>query len=151
MKTRLLILGLSGILIVSCKNNKEEDTTKNQSVVESQQPEDKEEIPVKMCYLYASENDTISLNIEKLEEDISGSLVYMLHEKDINRGEISGTMKGDTLFADYEYMSEGKNSVRPVMFLKRDNQFIEGFTSEDTSAYTFNEDFALTRTNCGVN
>ena len=152
MKTGLLILSLGGILMISCKNNENQEAKKSESVVQSQQPEDEEEIPVKMCYLYASETDTISLNIEKLNKNVSGSLVYMLYEKDVNRGEISGIMKGDTLFADYEFMSEGKNSVRPIMFLQKGNQLIEGYASgQDTTAYKFNEDFALTRTNCGVN
>ncbi len=152
MKFRLLTLGLSSILIISCKNNKDQETKETETLVEAQQYEEEEnKIPVKMCYLYASETDTISLNIQKLDENISGSLIYMLKEKDINRGQISGTMEGDTLFADYEFMSEGKNSVRPVMFLQKDNQLLEGYLTEDSTSYKFNEDFALTRTNCGVN
>ena len=153
MKIRLLTLGLSGILIISCKNNENQDTKDSETLVEAQQQyeEEEEEIPVMMCYLYASETDTISLNIEKLDKNISGSLIYMLKEKDINRGEISGEMKGDTLFADYEFMSEGKTSVRQVMFLQKENQLVEGYLTEDSKNYKFNEDFALTRTNCGVN
>ena len=152
MKFRLLTLGLSSILIISCKNDKDQETKETETLVEAQQYEEEEtKIPVKMCYLYASATDTISLNIQKLDETISGSLIYMLKEKDINRGQISGTMKGDTLFAEYEFMSEGKNSVRPVMFLQKDNQLIEGYLTEDSTSYKFNEDFALTRTNCGVN
>ena len=153
MKIRLLTLGLSGILIISCKNNENQDTKDSETLVEAQQQyeEEEEEIPVMMCYLYASETDTISLNIEKLDKNISGSLIYMLKEKDINRGEISGEMKGDTLFADYEFMSEGKTSVRQVMFLQKENQLVEGYLTEDSKSYKFNEEFALTRTNCGVN
>lgn len=153
MKFRLLTLGLSSILIISCKNNKGQETKETETLVEAQQYEEEEEnkIPVKMCYLYASKTDTISLNIQKLDETISGSLIYMLKEKDINRGQISGTMKGDTLFAEYAFMSEGENSVRPVMFLKKDNQLIEGYVTDDSTSYKLNEDFALTRTNCGVN
>lgn len=134
MKIRLLTLGLSGILIISCKNNENQDTKDSETLVEAQQQyeEEEEEIPVMMCYLYASETDTISLNIEKLDKNISGSLIYMLKEKDINRGEISGEMKGDTLFADYEFMSEGKTSVRQVMFLQKENQLVEGYLTEDS-------------------
>ncbi|SFC11052.1 hypothetical protein SAMN04487907_102279 [Zunongwangia mangrovi] len=152
MKFRLLTLGLSSILIISCKNDKDQETKETETLVEAQQYEEEEtKIPVKMCYLYASATDTISLNIQKLDETISGSLIYMLKEKDINRGQISGKMKGDTLFAEYSFMSEGENSFRPVMFLQKDNQLIEGYLTEDSTSYKFNEDFALTRTNCGVN
>lgn len=36
-------------------------------------------------------------------------------------------MKGDTLIVDYTFDSEGSESVREVVFLKRNNQLIEGF------------------------
>ncbi len=152
MKIRLITFGLTGVLLISCKNNENQKTEKTEDVVE-EQSEEMDNIPVKQCYLYASEKDTISLNISKLDSNITGSLVYSLYEKDINRGEISGTMHGDTLFAEYSYMSEGKTSAREVIFLQKGNLLIEGFSSKDDNitAYTFNEDFPLKRTNCGVN
>ena len=45
MKTGLLILSLGGILMISCKNNENQEAKKSESVVQSQQPEDEEEIP----------------------------------------------------------------------------------------------------------
>ncbi len=36
-------------------------------------------------------------------------------------------MKGDTLLADYTFMSEGKQSVRQVVFLIKDTAAIEGY------------------------
>ncbi|MDN3593867.1 hypothetical protein [Zunongwangia endophytica] len=149
MKIRPIILGLSAIIISSCKNEETKDAKPSEVTVEEQVQE--EEIPVMMCYMYTSETDTISLNIEKLDKSVTGSLVYMLQEKDVNRGRIDGEMKGDTLFAEYSFMSEGKNSVRPIVFLQKGNQLIEGTTTEDSTNYSFNESFPLTRTNCGVN
>ncbi|WBL27169.1 hypothetical protein [Zunongwangia sp. HGR-M22] len=150
MKIRPIILGLCGILIFSCKNNETKSAKPTETIVE-EPIQAEEEIPVMMCYMYASETDTISLNIEKLDKSVTGSLVYMLQEKDVNRGRIDGEMKGDTLFAEYSFMSEGKNSVRPIVFLQKDDQLIEGTATEDSTSYSFNESFPLTRTNCGVN
>jgi hypothetical protein len=36
-------------------------------------------------------------------------------------------MKGDTLVADYTFMSEGVSSVREVVFLQKDGTLIEGY------------------------
>ncbi len=36
-------------------------------------------------------------------------------------------MKGDTLFAEYKFMSEGTESIREVAFLKKENDFVKGY------------------------
>jgi len=36
-------------------------------------------------------------------------------------------MNGDTLIAEYTFMSEGINSVREVAFLKKDQNYVEGY------------------------
>ncbi len=40
---------------------------------------------------------------------------------------VPGSMKGDTLFAAYTFMSEGTESIREVVFLKTANDFVEGY------------------------
>ena len=47
--------------------------------------------------------------------------------KDKNDGTIMGSMHGDTLIAHYKFMSEGKQSVRQIAFLRRGNAFVEGY------------------------
>ena len=58
---------------------------------------------------------------------VTGNLTYKLFQKDKNEGTLQGTIKGDTLIADYKFMSEGTESVREVAFLKKGNDFIEGY------------------------
>ena len=57
---------------------------------------------------------------------ITGNLIYKFFEKDQNKGTLQGIIKGDTLTANYEFISEGIKSVREIAFLKKGNNFVEG-------------------------
>ncbi len=65
--------------------------------------------------------------MDVLENAVTGSLVYKLHQKYSNKGEFEGQMKGDTLIADHKFMSEGTQSVRQVIFLVKDSIAREGY------------------------
>ncbi|MGK4568787.1 hypothetical protein [Flavobacterium sp. 3HN19-14] len=80
------------------------------------------------CYLGVLKNDSIEMHLSvKGTEVIDGKLSYKFYEKDKNEGTFTGQINGDTLFADYTFMSEGKSSVREVAFLKKGNDYIEGY------------------------
>ncbi len=83
--------------------------------------------PSKDCYAYTSGKDTVLMEISTSANKVSGTLTYKLFEKDQNIGRIEGTMSGDTLFATYNFISEGVESVREVAFIRKGNDFIEGF------------------------
>ena len=103
---------------VSCKKETSEMT-----------PETVAEIPsVEECYKGILKEDTITMTIVMKGSQITdGQLSYHFFEKDKSDGTLKGQMKGDTLFANYTFMSEGKQSVREVAFLKQDNAYIEGY------------------------
>lgn len=72
--------------------------------------------------------DTILMNLTmKGNQMLSGKLIYNFYEKDKNEGTLIGELKGDTLLADYTFMSEGISFVRQVVFLKKGNTYIEGY------------------------
>lgn len=81
----------------------------------------------KACYAYMNNKDTISLSFVKAGDDITGVLDYNFYEKDKNTGTIAGSIKGDTIIADYTFRSEGSTSIREVTFLKKGDQLIEGY------------------------
>ena len=85
------------------------------------------QIPKSTCYRYATASDTITLKVEKFPNVVTGLLNYTLKEKDRNHGEIDGVLHGDTLVADYSFMSEGTRSVRQVVFLIKDDVATEGY------------------------
>ena len=79
------------------------------------------------CFAYRTETDTVRLTLQTTQPTVTGQLAYRYFEKDRNQGTISGQMHGDTLLADYTFLSEGTTSVRQVAFLRRDIGFVEGY------------------------
>jgi hypothetical protein len=88
---------------------------------------DYKQIPDTQCYASMNGRDTVLLKLQKLPNAATGSLTYKLFEKDTNKGTVDGKLRGDTLIADYVFMSEGKKSVRQVAFLIRDSVATEGY------------------------
>jgi hypothetical protein len=110
------------------------------------------------CFAQMNTNDTLLLNLTKNGDSITGSLYINRSGKDANRGTISGTLKGDTLFADYLFMSEGIESVREVAFLKKGDAMIEGYGDVEqkgnkivfkkNGTLKFNERMLLSKVSC---
>lgn len=70
--------------------------------------------------------DTVILKVNISDNLASGTLIYKLYEKDSNKGKFEGKLYGDTLIANYKFMSEGIESVRQVAFLIKDSIATEG-------------------------
>jgi len=79
------------------------------------------------CYAYIKGKDTAELTLITTGVALTGELAYKWFEKDKNMGTIEGEMRGDTLVATYTFDSEGQKSTRQVAFLRKGNQFLEGF------------------------
>lgn len=79
------------------------------------------------CYQYTDGRDTILLSFQEENSLILGELEYKFAEKDRNSGGIRGMVIGDTIFAEYDFYSEGKKSMREVAFLKKDSVLLEGY------------------------
>ena len=78
------------------------------------------------CYGYAAQ-DTAYLALTGTPPAITGTLLYHYAGKDRNRGTIAGAFHGDTLRADYTFQSEGMQSVREVIFVRRGAGLLEGY------------------------
>ncbi len=121
----ILFMGILFIVFACTNNEKSNNTTVNDSVANDNTNITSSQ-PVKLCYAQKNK-DTVLLNIELNGDKVTGELYINRFEKDVNRGTINGTMKGDTLFADYTFNAEGMQSVREVVFLKKDDVIIEGY------------------------
>ena len=112
------------------------------------------------CYAMITGKDKVLLHITITENKVTGDLVYSFFEKDKNTGTINGEMKGDTLFADYKFMSEGKESNRQVVFLKNGSEYREGYGKinvttgqpdfTDKAAIKFEGNVILKKTSCNT-
>ncbi|RKS25189.1 hypothetical protein CLV94_0219 [Flavobacterium endophyticum] len=154
MKTRFLVLGM--IISLAACNKKAEDT---QVVTEPEMEQPEITAPAKECYEYANGKDTISLSLAITNgNNVSGDLKYALFEKDGNTGTFTGMFKGDTLYADYMFQSEGMTSVREAVFLRKGDALLQGFGDitekdnkqvfKDKKSVKFDEKMALKKVAC---
>ncbi|WP_366184103.1 hypothetical protein [Flavobacterium ovatum] len=122
MKTVYLFCNVIIIAVLSsCMKNKKEDVVV--PVVAAPM-----ETTTKECYQAIIEKDTITLTVDVNSiNEFTGELDYSYAQKDKSFGTILGNVKGDTIFADYTFQSEGKTSIRELAFLKKDsNTLVEG-------------------------
>lgn len=126
MKKVLAITTLILTIFVSCK--KATDTEPVQITPSPPKEAEVAESAGNQCYASTANNSIIELSFNvNSHQEVNGKLHYEISGKDKNDGTIVGNMKGDTLIADYTFMSEGVSSVREVAFLKREGTFIEGY------------------------
>ena len=126
MKYWHLFLSLGTVAVVSCnESNRSAEAVNSKDT--SKAVENKIMIPVSSCYSATTGKDSVFLKVEVFPNVVTGNLSYNLHEKDSNKGEFEGKLNGDTLIADYKFMSEGKLSTRQVIFLIKNDLAVEGY------------------------
>lgn len=125
-KTILLIFGF--ISFIAC-NNINEETRGNEKVATDSATIEKTATnkEASECYINTKNKDSILLRITIKNNTVTGEMNYQIAGKDKNKGTLQGEMRGDTIFADYTFSSEGKESLRQVAYLKKDNQLLEGY------------------------
>ena len=144
---------------VSCNNNSKTATsTENKDSTGAIVPDTTQ---TTQCYAGVRGKDSVFLRLNRNSNTVSGDLEYKHFEKDQNKGTIEGVMKGDTLLADYTFMSEGVTSIREVIFLKKGNRLVEGFGDveekngkmgfKNTGTVKFNEGMSLKEIDCNSN
>ena len=151
---KVILLGLILMSVfISCKKEKEEVSIPSEKIVVKESVSEE-------CYRAILKKDTISLSLNiKNGQFSSGNLSYDFYEKDKNTGTIVGEIKGDTLYADYTFTSEGVSSVRQVAFLKKGNTYVEGFgdviddnkgkvTFKDKKQLKFDGNIVLSKVDC---
>ena len=119
---------LLSFFIVSCNNETEKTITETDTIAVT--PPHSADDPAHFCYEYISSQDTVQLELVVGPDDmISGDLLYQLAGKDRNNGTLKGIIHEDTILADYTFMSEGKQSVREITFLRKDSSLTEGYAA----------------------
>lgn len=84
------------------------------------------------CYGWAIAGDTATLQLSITENRVTGSLIYDWSEKDRNSGSLQGVLQDSLIVANYTYESEGRTSVREVVFKIKADSLIEGFGDVNT-------------------
>jgi len=145
------------LIIISCNSNKKENTsTKKKEGVEQQKKKPKG--LEKGCYVYNDNKSTISLQVLKREDSITGTLLFALAEKDKNTGRFKGQVKNNVLLANYTFESEGVESVRQVAFKVKSDTLLQGYgpmemkdsiqVFKNPKSLTFDDKFPLVKKAC---
>lgn len=114
MKPIHFIILLSVYSVLACNNP--ETKEKNESGLSN---------AGKTCYV-KFDRDTIQLSLLSTGDSVSGTLRYKVFQKDENNGSIHGNFRADTLFAEYVFQSEGMQSIREVVFLRKNGSLVQG-------------------------
>jgi hypothetical protein len=123
MKRELMIPLLAAAVLLSCKK----ETNQPLPVPTVQEEMVVNEFQI-ICYQGIIKKDTISLQLQiDQNQYVKGELSYLFAEKDKNNGTIVGHMVGDTLKANYTFTSEGKQSDREIVFLRKGKIVIEAY------------------------
>ncbi|TMI61240.1 MAG: hypothetical protein E6H07_20010 [Bacteroidetes bacterium] len=131
MKTFFILTIVSAVFFACNNDSKQTATEVSTGDSAKPEPEMKIQIPNMTCYTYVSGKDTIKLKLEKFPNTVTGMLAYLFNEKDKSKGTIDGVMRGDTLVADYTFISEGKSSIRQVVFMVKDSIVTEGYGPQE--------------------
>ncbi|MBC7923899.1 MAG: hypothetical protein H7Z75_22725 [Ferruginibacter sp.] len=159
MKTNLVFLAVLGSLLASCDKNTRQTSEPPVATTPTQVPATTNPAPATSCYRYLSGKDSVTLRITTTGNAVKGELRYTFFEKDKNTGTLEGQVKGDTIFADYTFLSEGTESVREVAFLREGNDLVEGYGAakevnnkmvfENRSALNFKNNTLYKKVDCG--
>jgi len=120
MKKSILSLMLAAGAMAACQNQSPE-----QKIDSLATAPDTVATNNKSCYSLTKNRDTISLSMVRVGNAVTGTLDIAFYQKDKNTGTIAGLIKGDTIIADYTFMSEGGTSVREIAFVKKGDQLAD--------------------------
>lgn len=123
MKKEFLLLTISIFSLISCK--KEINEPIPVPTVQEEMVANESQI---VCFQGIVKKDTINLTLQiDNNNEVKGDLSYLFFEKDKSKGVILGQMIGDTLKGNYSFMSEGIESSREIVFLRKGKIMIEAY------------------------
>jgi hypothetical protein len=146
---------MSASAFIACNNESATNEMADTSIAGKEAPG---AVQGKTCYTGNVGKDTVVMSTEKDGDYITGTLEYRFYEKDRNTGSFTGMMHGDTLIADYSFVSEGISNVRQIAFLKNGEQLSEGYGDveekdgksvfKEKQSLRFGQGFVLNKSAC---
>ncbi len=115
---------------------------------------------ITQCYTSVAGKDSASMVLHTRNGKVEGELKLFFATKDDLGGQIAGTYRGDTLFADFTYQAVGKKPIfkNPFAFLVKDGKLYQGYgelissvgvtTFKKGSPITFDRGFVFNAGDC---
>jgi hypothetical protein len=145
----LFFLLLTSAGFFACTNESTESTATEPTIAVQE---------INACYTSINKKDSLQLSLNIIGTRVRGEMKYQLYKKGPNQGTLRGKLMGDTIVADYTFLSEGKQSVRQLAFLRKGDTLTEGFgelinnkgimTFSNTAALDFSKGILLQKTDC---
>ena len=128
---RLFLFFCTAVLTAGCAQPEEEHTLAQQTtttVKDSIDPTNEMSVgSIAGCYTMIIGKDTAYMKLKQSGSEASGSLVYKRAEKDNSSGEVTLTVKKYHARGWYQFMSEGKMSVREIAFELNNSNLSEAY------------------------
>lgn len=134
MKNTLIVITIT-CLLLSCTNSPDH---KSEAVSESSVAKMSQQKMLSSgdCFRFERNGDIVEFKIVSAEDTIVAGLSYALFEKDKNTGQFKGVYKDSLLTGNYNFMSEGQQSSRDVVFKVTDSTLREGYGNSKTIGNT---------------
>jgi len=135
MKIRL-ILFLTPLIILSCKNSSQNKEPKDPMAVSlpgtDLSGKESSLAQGRYCYQYSSGNDTFDINfIVTGSKQVSGSMVIKNSGKEPNLGTVNGNIEGDIVTLIYRFHTGDQFSISNMNLKVRANLLITGTGNEE--------------------
>ena len=125
MKIIFLFLGVT----IACFSCTQSVTEKNEKNIDSIVKDSVVVLPVDLdgCYVMIISSDSAFMKLEQKNDALFGTLHYKRKEKDSNTGKVILKRIGARAEGYYTFNSEGKTSVRQIIFKIKPNAFAEAY------------------------
>lgn len=77
------------------------------------------------CFMEAIGKDTTIVTFSVLDGKVEGEMRWLPYEKDGAVGTIKGTISGETITVDYDYVIEGSQQVEEKIFVLQGDKLLE--------------------------
>ena len=78
-----------------------------------------------LCFIRTERRDTTNIEMVIKGNVITGQMNWMPFEKDSRKGTLSGTLKGDTVYATWSFMQEGMKDTLGLQFLTKGDNLMQ--------------------------
>jgi hypothetical protein len=123
---RIIILSILILFISSsCKKN-ETSAPNGKIVIDSTDAKNNNKQNETLCFEFSKNKDTTDVSlIITSNNQVSGKMHWNPDQKDGAIGILKGTKKGDTIFADFDYMIEGMKQLEAKVFVLKNSKLFE--------------------------
>jgi len=129
----LAILLFTCIAVLSCNNHPSTDHQNGENKDQKPNPDSTTNGTLGSgCYMRVLQRDSLTANLKRNADRVSGNLRFDNFEKDGSSGTVNGVIKDNIIKLIYTFQSEGMTSVMEVYFKTDGDNLIRGIGEMET-------------------